>query len=306
MAGSEIKDSPGTPAAGREKSGAALVSILSNTSLVVLKLAAGLWTGSVAIISEAVHSGMDLVAALMAYVSIRVAERPPDSHHPYGHGKAEHLAALFEALLIVTAGGLIIWQAIRGFFEPGPLPKLGAGALVMLLSGVVNILVSRFLFRVGRRTESAALVADAWHLRTDVYTSFGVFAALGGIMLGEYLAPGLNLYFLDPLCALVVALMILKAGFHLAWEALGQLLDRSLTREELTLVKRHIEACAPGIKGYGAIRTRRSGSCRIVFMELIVDRAMSVEEAHALGELVADSIREHFPDSQITFHLDPK
>ncbi len=300
------REKPDSPGPDRSKSGAALVSIASNTGLVLLKLAAGFLTGSVAILSEAVHSGMDLVAALMAYVSIRVADRPPDSHHPFGHGKAEHLAALFEGVLIVAAGGLIVWQAARGLFEPEPLPGPGWGALVMLFSAGANTLVSRHLFRVGERTESAALVADAWHLRTDVYTSLGVFAALGGIVLGEKLVPGAELAILDPLCALVVALLILKAGGKLSWEAVNQLLDHSLTKEELQLVQAHIREFAPAIRGYGAIQTRRSGSCRMVFMELLVDGEMSVDEAHALGERVAASIREHFPDSQITFHLEPK
>ena len=295
------KDQP-----GREKSGAALISIISNSGLVLLKLLAGLWTGSVAILSEAIHSAMDLLAAVMAYVSVRVADKPADSHHPYGHGKAEFLAALFEGGLIIAAGAAIIWQAARGFIAPEPLPELGLGVLVMLVSAVVNILVSRFLFKVGQRTESAALVADAWHLRTDVYTSLGVFAALGGIMLGQRLNPDLNLIFLDPLCAVIVALMILKAGIKLTWEAIGQLLDHSLTPDELKLVKSHIQLHAPKIKGYGAIKTRRSGSCRLVYMELIVDGAMNVEEAHALGDQVAESIREHFPDCQISFHLEPR
>ncbi len=300
-------DRPDEPqGAGREKSRAALVSIVSNSGLVIFKLAAGFFTGSIAIVSEAVHSGMDLLAALMAYVSIRVADRPPDVGHPYGHGKAEHLAALFEGLLIVVAGGLIIKGAVGGFLDPRPLPALGWGALVMLVSAVANILVSRFLFRVARRTESAALEADAWHLRTDVYTSLGVFAALAGIIVGGKLRPDLDLTFLDPLCAVIVALMILKAGLKLSWEAVGQLLDMSLNREELRLIQSHIQAFAPDIKGYGAIRTRRSGSCRIVFMELIVDADMSVDQAHALGDRVAESIREHFADSQITFHLEPK
>lgn len=292
--------------AGREKSGAALVSIISNSGLVLLKLFAGLLTGSVAIFSEAIHSAMDLLAAIMAYISVRVAEKPADAHHPYGHGKAEFLAALFEGALIIVAGAAIIWQAVKGFISPEPLPELGLGVLVMLVSAVVNILVSRFLFKVGRRTESAALVADAWHLRTDVYTSLGVFVALAGIMLGQRINPDLNLTFLDPLCAVIVALMILKAGVKLTWEAIGQLLDHSLTQDELTLVKSHIRQYAPQIKGYGAIKTRRSGSCRLVYMELIVDGTMNVEQAHTLGDQMAESIREHFPDCQISFHLEPK
>ncbi|MDR2945537.1 MAG: cation diffusion facilitator family transporter [Candidatus Adiutrix sp.] len=291
--------------AGTQKTGAARVSIISNISLVLLKLLAGLWTGSVAILSEAIHSAMDLLAAVMAYVSVRVADKPADFQHPYGHGKAEHLAALFEGVLIVVAGALIIRQAARGFAAPEPLPEPGWGALVMLVSAAVNIAVSRFLFRVGRETDSSALIADAWHLRTDVYTSLGVFAALGGILLGRLLAPELPLAVLDPLCAALVALLILKAGVSLCWEAMAQLLDHSLTPQELALVQSHIQQYAPGIKGYGAVKTRRSGSCRVVYMELLVDGDMPVEQAHALGERVAESIREHFPDSQISFHLEP-
>ena len=288
-----------------EKSGAAMISIISNTSLVLLKLAAGFVTGSVAILSEAVHSGMDLAASLMAYVSVKVAERPADQGHPFGHGKAENLAALFEGLLILAAGGLVAWKAAGGLMTPEPLPDLGLGAAVMLISAVVNIMVSRHLFKVGQRTESAALVADAWHLRTDVYTSLGVFAALGGIMLGAHFSPNLDLHILDPLCALLVALMILKAGVKLSWEAVGQLLDCSLTVDELGLILSHIQARSPEIKGY-SVMSRRSGSCRYIYMILHVDGAMPVEEGHKLGEEVVEGIREHFPDSQITFHLEPK
>lgn len=287
------------------KSGAALISIISNISLVMIKLLAGFVTGSVAIISEAVHSGIDLVASFMAYVSVKVAERPPDPSHPFGHGKAENLAALFEGMLILAAGGLVAWKAALGLAAPEPLPDLGLGALVMLISALVNILVSRHLFKVGQRTESAALMADAWHLRTDVYTSLGVFAALGGIMLGAHFAPGLDLYILDPLCALAVALMILRAGLRLSWEAVGQLLDRSLAADELALIMSHIQARSKEIKGY-SVMTRRSGSCRQIYMVLHVDGAMPVEAGHELGDEVVESIREHFPDSQITFHLEPK
>lgn len=289
---------------GQEKSRAAMWSIISNCGLVTLKLVAGIFTGSVAIISEAVHSAMDLLAALMAYVSVKVADQPADSNHPFGHGKAEHLAALFEGALIIGAAGAIIWKAWKGFMSPEPIPALGLGLLVMFISALVNIIVSRHLFKVGQKTESAALVADAWHLRTDVYTSLGVFAALGGIVIGQRF--GLDLTILDPLCAAAVALMILKAGVHLTWEAMGQLLDHSLTAEELELIENHISLYAPQVKGHGAIKTRRSGSCRVVYMELVVNGSMNVEEAHALGEKVALSIQEHFPDSQITFHLEPK
>ena len=158
---------------------------------------------------------------------------------------------------------------------------------------------------MGQRTESAALIADAWHLRTDVYTSLGVFAALGGIMVGARLAPNLDLYILDPICALAVALMILKAGVKLSWEAVGQLLDCSLSPDELGLIMSHIQARAPKIRGY-SVMSRRSGSCRLIYMTLHVDGSIPVDEGHDLGEELVESIREHFPDSQITFHLEPE
>lgn len=292
--------------AGRKKARAALLSIISNTCLTALKLVIGFLTGSMAIISEAIHSGMDLLAALMTYLSVKVADRPPDHTHPFGHGKAENLAALFEGTLILIAGLLIIKQSVAAIIEPQPLPGLGLGVLVMLLSAVVNIFVSRYLFKVGKQTESAAVIADAWHLRTDVYTSLGVLAALSAIMLGRFFRPDLDLTILDPLCAITVALVIIKTGVRLSWEAINNLLDQSLNKEETELILNHIKEQAPRIIGYGDIKTRRSGSSRIVYMELKVDGAMSVEEAHKLGETMTESIREHFPDSQIIFHLEPQ
>jgi cation diffusion facilitator family transporter len=158
----------------RAKESAARLSVASNTALVVGKLAVGLVIGSVSVLSEAIHSGMDLVAAGIAFYSVKQASKPADGDHAYGHGKIENVSGLAEALLIFGAAGWIVYEAVHKLVRPEPMDELWLGVAVMGVSSVVNVLVSRRLFRVARETESIALEADAWHLRTDVYTSAGV------------------------------------------------------------------------------------------------------------------------------------
>ncbi|MDR3134904.1 MAG: cation diffusion facilitator family transporter, partial [Deltaproteobacteria bacterium] len=179
------------------KARTASLSIFSNGLLIALKLVAGLMTGSVAIISEAVHSFLDLMASVMAWLAVRVSDAPPDYDHPFGHGKTENLAALFEALLIVVGGVYIVKEAIEGVIEGRELPSLKIGLAVMLVSSVVNILISRRLFKVGHETQSPALVADGWHLMTDVFTSGGIFVALLVIEVSRLIEPSWDMSRID-------------------------------------------------------------------------------------------------------------
>ena len=161
----------------------ARLSIASNTFLIILKLTVGIISGSVSIISEAIHSSMDLLAAVIAFFAVRVSDNPPDSKHPYGHGKVENISGVTEALLIFIAAALIITEAIKKLSgEPFELEFIWIGALVMLISAIVNSLVSHRLYKVAHETKSLALEADALHLKTDVYTSLGVAAGLGLII----------------------------------------------------------------------------------------------------------------------------
>jgi cation diffusion facilitator family transporter len=283
----------------------ALLSIVSNASLIVLKLLAGLLTGSVAIISEAAHSCLDLLAAFMTWTALRFSQHPPDRDHPFGHGKAENLASLFEALLIVAGGLYIVKEAVEALMGERELPSLSAGAAVMFLSSVVNFLVSRFLFKKGELLGSPALVADAWHLRADVYSSLGITGALLVIQAGAWINPAWNLDFIDSAAALVVSFFILKTGWTLAREAATNLLDHSLAQEELRLIEDRIATRAPGVRGYRRLRTRRSGPFRMIAVELLVDGSLSLWEAHDLGQKVADDIRESYPRADVTFHLEP-
>jgi cation diffusion facilitator family transporter len=263
-------------------------------------------TGSVAIISEAVHSFLDLLASFMAWAAVRVSDNPADYDHPYGHGRTENLAALFEALLIVAGGVLIVRESVIGLMEGKTLPSLKAGLAVMAVSSVVNLLISQKLFSVGRKLDSPALEADGWHLRTDVYTSAGIFLALALIEIGRLIDSSLNLNFIDSLAAVVVAILIIKTGITLGWEAASTLIDNRLSDRDLLLITEHIGAFYPGILSYRRLKTRRSGPFRFVTVDLVVDGKLTVEEAHRMGFEVVKSIRRHFPGADVTFHLEPK
>jgi cation diffusion facilitator family transporter len=161
-----------------EKIRTARLSIFSNCTLIVMKLLAGIFSGSVSIISEAIHSGMDLLASVIAFLSVKMSDTPPDKEHPYGHGKVENISGVIEAVLIFIAAGWIIYEAIHKIILPAPIENIEIGAAVMAVSGFINFLVSRRLYKVAKKTDSIALEADALHLKTDVYTSVGVAAGL--------------------------------------------------------------------------------------------------------------------------------
>jgi cation diffusion facilitator family transporter len=180
----------------------ALLSVISNVALMMMKLAVGFAIGSVAIISEGIHSGMDLLAAFIALFSVKKSSQPADRSHPFGHGKVENISGTIEAVLIFLAAGWIIYEAVRKLIHPMPLKIFGWGVGVMLFSAMVNTVVSRLLFKVGKETDSVALLADAWHLRTDVYTSAGVMVSLILIWMGEAVFKGIHFDWLDPVAAL--------------------------------------------------------------------------------------------------------
>jgi hypothetical protein len=183
----------------------ARLSILSNTLLILMKLVVGILSGAVSIISEAIHSLMDLAAAIMAFFSIRIAQRPADTEHPYGHEKVENVSGVVEAILIFVAATLIIVEAVKKLLHHEPVAHLELGVAVMLVSGIVNVIVSRILYRVSRQEQSIALEADALHLKTDVYSSVGVAA---GLLLIVVLTRVFKLswaYYLDPVVAIAIA-----------------------------------------------------------------------------------------------------
>ena len=267
------------------KNAAALVSIISNICLIILKLIVGIISGSISIMSEALHSGMDLVASVIAFIAVRISAHPPDKLHPYGHGKAENISAVIEALLLLAAVFFIIWESIKKIIAPEPLQQTEWAIAVMLFSMVTNIFVSRLLYRVARREDSIALEADALHLKTDVYTS-------GGIALGLVIIRFTHWYILDPLIAIGTALLILRETLRLFARSMNPLLDSKLSEEEEDLIISVIERYRPRIHNYHDLKTRRSGSQRYIEFHLEVDPALSVFEFEQISNQIEEEIAQ--------------
>lgn len=281
------------------KSRAALLSILSNSILIILKLAVGIMMQSVSVISEAVHSGLDLVAAVIAWFSIRESGKPADDRHRFGHGKIENVAGTIEAVLIFVAAFYIIVEAFHklkaGTFA---IESLGLGAAVMGVSSLANYLVSRHLLSVALKTDSVALEADAMHLRTDVYTSVGVLGGLVAIKLT-------GIAILDPLIAIVVALMIIKAAWDLTKTAFFHILDVKLPDEEEAIIHEVMLQHAHQYLEYHKLRTRKSGHTRHIDMHLVVPKKMTVETGHNLSHAITDDIEARLAYSHILVHIEP-
>lgn len=285
------------------KTRAALVSVCSNISLIVMKIIAGILSGSVSIISEAIHSAMDLVAALIALVAVRKSDIPPDPRHPYGHDKIENVSGVIEALLILLAAGWIIFEAVGKLITPTPIEGVGLGVLVMLLSALVNSGVSAYLYRVAKEEESVALAADALHLKADVLTSLGVAAGLLGIWIASAL--GYNLYLLDPLVAIGVALFILREAIAMLNQAFQPLLDHSMSEEELAITTQVIEECCPEHGGFHDLRSRQAGRRRHIDFHLTLPKKMSIEHSHAICDRIEQGIQRHLPHAIVLIHVEP-
>jgi len=289
----------------RRKTRVAWLSVTSNAVLVAAKLVIGLLIGSVAVVSEAIHSGIDLVAAVIALVAVRTANKAPDQAHPFGHGKIENLSGAIEALLIFLAAGWIVYEAVEKLLHPQLLEAPGWGVGVMAASAAANLYVSRQLFKVGRETDSIALMADGWHLRTDVYTSAGVMAGLGLVMLGGWLMPTTNLGWLDPVAAIAVALLIVKAAWDLTLQAVRDLLDESLPPEDLRTIQDAVAQTGPGICSLHRLRTRKSGPMRFVDFHLAVEPNLTVAASHELADKVTAAINARLPGTNVTVHVEP-
>ncbi|MBP7411960.1 MAG: cation transporter [Methanoculleus sp.] len=293
------------PGAGEQdnvlKEKTARLSVASNTFLVAIKLVVGVAIGSVGIVSEAIHSAIDLIAAIVAYFSVRRSSQPPDECHTFGHGKYESISGLLEAVLILAAAVLIINEALSNLFggkETLNIEALGFGIAVMLLSAGVNLYVSSRLMAVAKKTESIALESDAWHLRTDVYTSAGVVVGLVLIRL-----TGLTV--LDSFVALGVAIIIMKAGFDLTRRSLADLVDQSLPPEEEARIREIISGHCTAVISFHRLRTRRSGPNRFVDLHLVVPKTLTLEEAYDIVREVETDIKQAFPRTSVTIRVQP-
>jgi cation diffusion facilitator family transporter len=285
----------------QRKQQVARLSVFSNLFLTAAKIVTGIALGSVSIISEGIHSGMDLLASCIAYVSVKISAEPPDKDHAFGHGKYEDVSGLIEALLIVLASGVIIWEAASKLIHGSGLLSteyLYAGMLVMALSSVLNFIVSGKLMKVAKETDSIALESDAWHLRADVLTSAGVLAGLVLIHLTGFV-------FLDSVIAILVALLILREAYTLIRRSFSDLTDASLSEEEVAVITDIICRKEHRYINFHDLKTRRSGPYKFAEFHLMMPAGIKLAEAHALLKEIETELMAEIPHLSVIIHLDP-
>lgn len=292
-----------TPASSRiTKPRAAAVSIASNSTLIALKLAAGAITGSVAILSEALHSMIDLIASVIAFVSVRRADEPADTDHPYGHEKLESFAASIEGMLILAGAALIIYESVHRLVTGASVQKLGIGIAVIGFSALANGGVSVFLRRQAKRHGSPALAGDAAHLGTDALTSLGVLVGLVLVQITGAEA-------IDSAVAIAVAMVIVLAGVRIMRRSASALIDEAPPPEEMDRIEAAIaraRAETPEIVGYHKLRARTTGRRRYIDLHVQFRSGTTLERAHELAHQCRDAIESDLGDAEVLIHVEPE
>lgn len=283
-----------------EKKKSAALSVISNLILILIKLTAGVLSGSISVLSEALHSLADLGASFLAYFSVSKSSKPADEDHPFGHGKYEDLAGFIEAILIILTAVYILIVACEKIIK-GANTEIHTtiGISIMCLSVVVNWVVSAYLYKIALKTDSIALKTDAEHLRADIYSSLGIIAGLIAVHI-----TGLNI--LDPIIAVFVAAIIFRTGIKLTKQSSNNLLDGSLPQEDKNKIDEVLDAFkAHGVIGVKLIRTSKSGSKRLIQMIIYLPSGMTLIEAHDICDKIENKIRENLRNCDIMIHAEP-
>ncbi|MCX7945139.1 MAG: cation diffusion facilitator family transporter [Deltaproteobacteria bacterium] len=276
----------------------ARLSVISNTILAVFKLIVFSYTGAVSILSEAIHSGIDLLAALIAYFSVKKSSEPPDREHPFGHGKFENLSGFVESLLIIAAAFYIFYEAIPRFYKEHRIDSIDIGIYVMALSALINFFVSRKLYKVARETDSIAIETDAAHLSVDVYTSLGVLIGLSLIYIT-------GLQVIDPIISIIIAFYILYLGFVLTKKSTKDLLDTKLSDSDNQDIENIIAQHIGKIVSFHKLATRKSGSEKMIEVHLQFMPNISLKQAHEIAHHIKDDIRDKISSARVTIHIEP-
>jgi cation diffusion facilitator family transporter len=289
-----------TPLDSPDKRRVAILSVLSNAILILLKVIGGIVTGSVALLTDAVHSSIDLIASTVAFFSIRKAEEPADESHRYGHEKVENLAAAIEGILILIGSAAIAFAAVRRLIKGGHDETISFGIAVVAIAITVNMIVSTVMARAARKTESPALEGDATHLRTDALSSAAVLVALLLVQItGDQ--------WIDPVMALLVAAVIVVMGVRLLTRSGQVLVDQALPAEEVAAIRCIVERFAEsGVVGYHELRTRRGGSRRYVDLHVQFRHGTSLEAAHRTAHELQDEIAAELKGADVLIHLEPE
>ena len=280
------------------RSGAVKFSLAIVIGLIVFKVVVGVITGSVSVIAQAVDSFLDLLAIAITFFAVIIAIKPADEKHPFGHGKVENIAAIAQAMLIFTAGGLIIYSAVRRIITGATIELTEAGMGVMLVSIIASIFLSRHLLRVSRATDSIALEASARNIAADVYSAAGVLVGLVVIRF-----TGLSI--IDPIIALLVSLIILKAAYDVLRKSFGGLIDVKLPEAEENVIRSAILEHAGELVDFHELRTRKAGSQRYIDLHLVMPKDISVEEAHRMCDHLEQDIEGKLQQASVTIHVEP-
>ena len=276
----------------------ARLSIGTAVFTIILKSLAYWLTGSVGLLSDALESGINLAAAVMALIMLTIAAQPPDAEHAYGHDKAEYFAGGVVGTLVVIAALTIGVTAVRSLFDPQPIEQIGLGLAISLVAALCNLIMARILIRAGERHDSMTLYADGRHLMADVWTSVGVVIGVGAVALTGW-------YIFDPLIALVVAVHILRSGLRLVSQSVGGLMDQAMPPEEMVRLERVLDSYSDQGVAYHALRSRRSGARRFVSVHIQVPGAWTVQKGHTLLESIESDLRQELPALSVFTHLEP-
>lgn len=286
-----------TPEIVALKKNTARLSILSNTLLVILKLVVGIYAGAISLISEAAHSAVDLLAAIIAFYAVKNSSAPPDKQHAYGHGKIENLSSAVEALLIVFAAVWIVYESIHKLNNLTEPEFLGFGIVIMAISILVNYFVSGRLMKVAKETQSQALEADGLHLRADIWTSAGVLVGLVAMQITGWL-------WIDPAIAIIVAAIIFKAGYTLTVESTRELTDWSLPQEDEAII-RDIFGTHRDVISFHKLRTRRSGAYRMLDVHIILAKDMHLDRVHDICDQLENQLKVTLGMCDVVIHAEP-
>jgi cation diffusion facilitator family transporter len=278
---------------------AGLASVAIGLVVLVLKGVAAWRTQSLALLSDAAESVVNVVAAMIATASVRYAVRPADANHPFGHGKAEYLSAGIEGGLVVLAAFVVAFEAIGRFGDAPVLPELGLGLAVSIVATGANAVLARYLLRIGRRHHSPAILADGLHVRSDVATSLAVYG-------GFVLAWGTGYWPLDAMLALGVSLHILVAGLRAVRHSMAGLMDEALPASELAVIEERLGSEGPPVIEYHDLRTRRAGAHVIIEFHLVISRYALVYEAHEICDRIEEDLDGIHPGSRVTIHVEPE
>ena len=281
----------------KEKERVIILSVISNTSLVVIKLIIGLMTGLVSVIAEALHSANDLLASIIAYFGVKNSLKPPDKDHQFGHGKVEVVTGWIENFLILVIGVGIIYEGIRKLIEKTHPKMVEVGIAVMIVSGIVNWLVSAYLIRKGKELRSVGIEIDGEHLRADVITSLGIAGALIVLQVTKF-------WWIDPIAAIFVGVWVIGIFIRLSIKLTHHVIDTGLDEKEIARIEEVIKSF-PEIMCHHKIRTRHGGSTIFIDMHIQVDPGMTVDRSHKITKEIEAKLKEIYKDVNVLVHVEP-